>query len=126
MECGQGGDCFYYSVLALAQLFLPDLALQWGTVHDLRAKTAAYLKKNWQGINFVANSDAASVLPIVEVLQARTKSKARTSQAIVNSFATAHAQVHVFVEGEMICAFAHFVQRPVIVTNFHSAGMCAP
>jgi hypothetical protein len=124
MECGAAGDCFYYSVLALAELFLPELARKWGNVHELRAKTAEHLNKNWKQINFVTTSHASAVLPIVEVLKARTSSKARTDAAIVKSFATAHARVHTFVEGEMICAFAHFAQRPVLVTNLQNTGMC--
>ena len=131
MECGGEGDCFYHSVMGIAKLFLPALAQRWGSHVKLRKTVCQFLKDNWQRIHFALadvesdNSDDVVTVPIVEMLTARTSSKKRPLQAIVTSFAAAHSKNGVQVEGEIICAFAHFAEVPVIVTHALHAGVAA-
>ena len=130
MECGGDGDCFYHSIMAIANLFLPELYREWGDAKTLRQKVCCFLNENWESIRcalsdcveFDDGAESVSV-PIIELLTAKTSNKRRSSQAIVTSFATAHKRLGVQVECEIICAFAHFAQVPVIVTNFQNTGV---
>ena len=133
VECGVDGDCFYHSVLFLAELFEPDLHAQWRTHKELRVKVCEYANTNYASMRWPLQQGSAAPgagsMQYLDMLVARSSAPDRPPQDIVTSFTKSHKlsatpkRNGTFVECEMICAFAQFAQRPVVVTNHNHDGV---
>ena len=112
VDCGGDGDCFYHCMLWLAQTFCP------GTLHgssctshlNLRVAVVDHVEANWDQINLSRD------VPIIATLEARSKSKG-TNKKKVQGFCKVWKQQGVYVENEVVAAFAHFSGHPVVVHN---------
>ena len=132
IECGEDGNCFYHCMLFLARRFQPSLCTStaWDSHLTLRQAVCEHLQHNWQYILCPLDT-SDSTLPIIQLLIGKTRNPNRPQAKIVSTFVSAHKKLGQYVENEMICAFAHFVKQPVVVTHLaypdlHVVGPCGP
>ena len=131
VECGGAGDCFYHSVLWLMQLFEPKKASRYVDHVELRAATTSHLKNKWSQLKVPAGD---VTVDMIAILRARPSgARTRTDQQCVDAFVKAHTlsarlsatgkkTPGTYVENEVICAFTHLVERPVVVTSYNADG----
>jgi hypothetical protein len=132
VECGGNGDCFYHSVMFLAELFLPHLARQWCNHETLRLANCRHLDTNYAIMRWPLEAFAGGAhgsIDFFDILLAKTSSRNRQPGAIVASFTRAHQRSArrgkngTYVETEMLCAFAQFAKVPLLVTNYNVDGV---
>jgi hypothetical protein len=86
VECGGDGDCFYHSVLFLAELFVPELLAQCRSHQDLRQQVCEYANTNYASMRWPLQQTGTASMPFVDMLAARSSSPDRPAQDIVASF----------------------------------------
>ena len=88
-----------------------------------------YANTNYASMRWPLHQTGTASMPFVDMLAARSSSPDRPAQDIVASFIKLHKlsatkkRNGTYVECEMICAFAQFARKPVVVTNYNSDGV---
>jgi hypothetical protein len=127
VECGGDGDCFYHSMLFIAQLFVPDLYNIWQTHHQFREKVCDNLLKS-------ENLPTIGTMPFLDFVKGKGRRRhVQSDTKFLKNFVAYHKKCYrnergkwingAYVENEIIVAVAQQYRLIINVAHIAAQGL---
>jgi hypothetical protein len=131
VECGGNGDCFYHSMLFIAQLFVPELYNQWQTHQRFRETVC-------KNLLMPEHQPTVSTMTFLDYLKVKYKHSGKGSKvsnaARLNNYVGYHKKCSrrergqtvngAFVENEILAAVSLQYNIIINVAHVHFPGLC--